>query len=126
MYRVTIILFFSISGRRDDETWRNDRPTMEKLQLITYKGGKKLRIIQNAQEEWRKIGIELGISPAVLKGFATEGRGDLEQQCYDVFSKWLKSGSEKYKLTWQGLLELLEAVDLKPLAEDVVTALRSN
>ena len=82
--------------------------------------------MQRAQKEWHKIGTELGIEPAVLSGIESVGHGNLERQCRDVFMKWLSTGSRKYKLTWQGLLDLLQAVDLNPLAEEVVNALRSN
>lgn len=99
---------------------------MQELLLIKHSGGEDLRIVEKAQEKWYDIGIELGLSHAQLGNMESMGRGDRNEQCRKMFVAWLEEGSKKYGTTWQGLVKVLQSVQLKPLAENIVYALNNE
>lgn len=96
---------------------------MELMHLLKYRGGdgqlKYFRLLEKVQVHWKDIGILMGIENATLEMFEHKWRGDLKEQCRDVFQTWLRQGSEKYSVKWSGLLELLEDVQLKEIAYEL-------
>ena len=109
---------------KGDDNWREDRPTIHELTLITYHSTKKLRVIERAQEKWREIGTLLEVPG--LMSIELRYRGNLKEQCHEVLHVWLERGSTKYDTTWQGLLRVLVDVELNVLAKDLSVALRDQ
>ena len=109
---------------KGEDNWREDRPTIHGLTLITYHSTKKLRVIERAQEKWREIGTLLEVPG--LTSIESRCRGDLKEQCHEVLHVWLERGSTKYDPTWQGLLKALVDVELYVLAKDLIIALRDQ
>ena len=91
---------------------------MNMIQLVKYTGSdgqvKQFRLLERIQEKWKDIGTLMEIENATLNKFAQSHRGNLKEQCRDVLQTWLERGSisEKYPVTWSGLLEVLEDVQL--------------
>jgi len=100
---------------------------MELMYLIKYTSNdgqlKYFRLIDRIQEHWRDIGILIGIEPTVLNNFSSIWKGNLREQCREVLQTWHKQGSEKYPVTWSGMLGLLEDLQLKEISRELQEAL---
>ena len=109
------------------KSWRAERPTMELMYLIKYTSSdgqvKYYRLIDRIQEHWRDIGILMGIEPSVLNNVSSIWKGNLREQCREVLQTWNKQGSEKYPVTWSGMLGLLEDLQLKEISRELQEAL---
>jgi len=93
---------------------------MELMHLLKYRDRdgrlKDFRLLEKIQVHWKDMGILMGIENATLEKFEHKWRGDLKEQCRDVFQTWLTHGSEKYSVKWSGILELLEDVRLREIS----------
>ena len=104
------------------KSWMSERPTMNMIQLVEYTGSdgqlKQFHLLEKIQAKWKDIGTLMEIENATLSSFAERHRGDLKEQCRDVLQMWLEGGSrsEKYPVTWSGLLEVLKDVQLKVIS----------
>jgi len=102
---------------------------MDMIQLVKYTGSdgqpKEFHLLENIQGKWRDIGTLLRIENATLDKFEHKHQGDLKEQCRDVLQTWREEGSrsEKYPVTWSGLLEVLKDVQLKEVARELEEAL---
>ena len=76
----------------------------------------RFRLLENIQGHWKDIGTLMGIETSMLEKFEHKWRGDLKEQCREVLQAWLEQGSEKYPVTWRGLLDVLEDVQLKTIS----------
>ena len=118
------LLFFIYTVAK---SWRSERPTVEMMHLIKYASSdgqiKEFRLLRNVQRHWEAIGILLGIHLHTLRGFELKRDNDLEKQCQDVLQTWLERGSEKYPVSWSGMLKVLEDVELKEISRKLQEAL---
>ena len=81
----------------------------------------RLRLRDELCSKWRDAGILLGVSSGRLNGIFTYRLGDLQLCCSDVLLEWLqKAEMSSYSASWDGLLDLLEDLELI----DVATKLR--
>ena len=100
---------------------------MELMYLMKYTSSdgqvKHYRLINRIQEHWRDIGILMGIEPSVLNNYSSIWKGNLREQCREVLQTWHKQGSEKYPVTWSGMLRLLEDLELKEISRELQEAL---
>ena len=103
----------------------NREPEMNQLQLIKYTDSegnpRTFRLIEMIQNNWRKLGTRLGIEKATLDGF--DNRLTQEEKCEKVLDLWMMRGEREYKVTWAGLLQALEDIQLKGVANHLQTAL---
>ena len=99
---------------------------MELMDLLEYTDSdgqsKDFRLLEKIQNDWKTIGIQMGIEYATLESFEHKEGGAYEQ-CHKVFHKWLSMGSKKYPVTWSGLMRLLEAVQLREVSCELQEAL---
>lgn len=98
---------------------------MPEFHLIKWvQGGREmsLNIIERVGERWRELGIFLGISEHSLCGIESQKLRNQTDCCRTVFQRWLDSGSEKYPVTWSGLINAFEDVGLSILAKDLKDA----
>ena len=114
-----------------DEKWREEEPAEDELLLIKYKeaggkGKKEYRLLQNIQMKWKDIGRRLGIGSAVLTGYESRHRGDIVEQCQEVFSHWRNAGAENYPFTWNGVLKILRDVEMGKVADRLEKALSNR
>ena len=101
--------------------------SMKRLILLKYhKDGKShiLRLRDEMSPKWRDIGFLLDVSQARLDGILTQRLGDVRQCVQDVLQDWITNGSSDYPATWEGLLSLLEDLELHACAESLRTALK--
>ena len=109
-----------------DQEWLNNEPEMRLLQLIKYtdsKGEKKeFRLIQQIQNDCRNLGTRLGIDEPTLNGIDNSHRNP-EQKCRAILDLWMTRDDGKYDVTWAGLLQALEDVQLGRQAKHLREAL---
>ena len=106
-------------------------PTLDELLILKYKDKgekRKLRIITDASHKWKNItNLICGDSINVTNILEQKFRGDpeecLKQALVDNFISKKPRG---YSQDWNGLIELLDDVDLETLAENVKYALSCN
>ena len=98
-------------------------PSADELELFKYtdKGvKKKLRIINRASHKWRKITSLISSDANAANKVEEKHHGDAEECLKMVFTEYfINKKPQRYSHDWNGLIELLEDVDLDTLAEDV-------
>ncbi len=103
--------------------------TLKALTLLkwTDKDGQNhtLGIRDELSSHWHDIGQLLDISMNILDGFSLQRSGDVRQCCRDVLYDWIQNGSSHYPATWEGLLKLLQDMQLSSLASSLELALKS-
>lgn len=82
-----------------------------------------LLIVPRASRMWREIGESLGVSSTLLDLAHTQGKGNARECCMRVFGFWL-SGAGKHPIAWNTMLDALEAVGERPLANSVLQQLQ--
>ena len=103
----------------------NEEPEMNRLQLIKYTdsegNSRTFRLIEKIQNHCKRLGIRLGIERATLDGF--DNRLTLEEKCEKILELWMMRGDGEYEVTWDGLLQALEDIQLKGVADHLRRAL---
>lgn len=77
---------------------------------------KTIRIIQAACGKWKELGGMFDIAEPVLQGLEKNSN---QESCRAVLQMWLESGSQQYPSRWCGLINALEDVELKNLAQEL-------
>ena len=105
----------------------DELPTLEELLILEYtdKGTRhRVRIIDEASHRWRDITNLISNDVNVTNKFKEKCGGDpnecLRQTFIDYF---INKKPQWYTQDWNGLIELLDDIDLEPLAEKVKHAL---
>ncbi len=82
----------------------------------------KLRIIDEVSPKWREASSLLGLTPAHTQRIEMN-YPRVEDRCHEVFHVWLSNEEEdtSYPSTWEGLIELLEDMELSALAKEIQT-----
>ena len=75
-----------------------------------------VKVRENISPRWEEAGDLLGLTPERLKGIDLHRRGDNGMCCRDVFVDWLHENQGGYPTTWEGVLQLLEDMDLSSCA----------
>ena len=105
--------------------WLNKEPEMKLLRLIKYKDSdgnfEAFRLITTIQKNCIDLGTQLGIETATLRGI--DDKLSQEKMCEEILYLWIMRGDRDYKVTWAGLLEALEDLQLKGVAKHLKTAL---
>ena len=85
---------------------------------------KKIRIINEASHKWEDIAVLIGDSANIVSVLRQKCPNDpcacIKQAFIDNF---INKKPQNYSQDWRGLIELLDDVDLKTLAENVKYAL---
>lgn len=69
----------------------------------------------------------LEIEPAALEAIRTKHRDDLLEQCRQVFRIWRDRGTlNRYNFTWNGILNMLNDIEMESLAKKLETALNNR
>ena len=85
---------------------------------------KKVRIIGDASHKWKDIASLLSSDTNVVSVLDQKCRGDPSECLKEAFvDNFINKKPEKYSQDWDGVIELLDDVGLKKLAEDVEYAL---
>lgn len=63
------------------------------------------------------MGIHLGISDRF------DNYQETEEKCRGVLRKWLQNGSQQYPVKWDGLIRLLQDIELGEIANNLKKAL---
>ena len=107
--------------------YADELPTLSGLLILKYmdKGEKKkLRIISEASHKWKNIGNLICGDINVTDVLEQKYHGDPEECLKQTFIKnFISKKPQGYTQDWNGLIELLDDVDLETLAENIKHAL---
>ncbi len=80
----------------------------------------RIQIISQLSPKWSDISDLLGFSTARIQQIRQDNSG-VQERCKEVMRLWLDSeeGAYRYPTTWEGLIELLEDIELSILASDI-------
>jgi hypothetical protein len=98
-------------------------PTIDELLILKYtdKGEKKrIRIINEACHVWKDIAILICNDCNLIRVLEQKCHGDPKECLIQTLTdNFINKKSTKYSQDWNGLIELLDDVDLETLAENV-------
>ena len=82
-------------------------------------------VAANIPSMWIKLGLQLGLDPRVLQGFAIKHQGDTNHHYRNVFIRWKNQNSADFPYTWSTIVKALKtpAVGEKRLAEKIESKL---
>ena len=107
--------------------YTDERPTLDELLILKYTDeGKqyKLRIIREARYKWKDIADIICKDVNETNLLKEKCGGDPNECLKQVFNDYfINKKPQKYTQDWNGLIELLDDVNLKPLADEVKHAL---
>ena len=70
-----------------------------------------LQLLEVVSNKYRALCDQLDQSD-LLDSYLLKNNRDAVEVCRDAFLRWIKdNGTKKYPMTWQGLIELLEALN---------------
>ena len=112
------LLLYQITGKK---------PTLQDLLVLKYtdKGEKKkLHIITEAEHKWKDITNLIFAESNKAATFEKKCSADSKECLKQAFIEgFIEKPPEKYSQDWNGLIELLDDVELKTLADNVKYAL---
>ena len=105
----------------------DELPTLDELVILKYtdEGTRhKVRIINEASHKWKDIANlicnDVNVTIKLEEKFRGDSNESLKRTLIDYF---INKKPQRYNQNWNGLIELLEDVDLETLAEKVKHAL---
>lgn len=103
----------------------NERPTMNQLSVLEWKGGNAVRIIERIGTKHAEVGTillkdEHGVVMEIIKENA---RGNCEATNREMLRRWLAGSGAP--VTWKVLVDTLVKVKEDILANDIVAALQT-
>ena len=103
-------------------------PTLEELLILKYtdKGKKqKVRIISEARHKWRDIANIICDDTNITSVLEQTYRGD-PSECLKqaLITGFINKKPQGYTQDWNGLIELLDDIDLETLAKNIKHALK--
>ena len=75
-----------------------------------------VKVLERISLQWEEAGNLLGLTSERLKGIEVQRRGYHRMCCRDVLVHWLHENQGDYPTTWEGVLQLLEDMDLSSCA----------
>ena len=107
--------------------YADELPTLDELLILKYldKGEKKkLRIVGEASHKWKDIANlicgDANVTSVLEQRYHSDPNECLKQTFISYF---ISKKPQRYTQDWNGLIELLDDVDLETLAENVKQAL---
>ena len=83
-----------------------------------------IKIRDKISPKWIEAGDLLGLSSERLKGIDLQHRGDVGMCIRDVLVDWLHENKGSYPTTWEGVVQLLEDMELSAIAQLLKIALQ--
>ena len=87
---------------------------------------KSLRILDEISSRWTEAGDLLGLNPARLKGIEEYQLRDARSCCREILKDWIQDNQGYYPVSWEGLMCLLEDMELTAVAKELENALRTR
>ena len=112
----------TVPGVTPRSNWGKDKPDMPRIILIKYQvrnEEKEFRLIQMIQHKWYDIGTLLGVPMNTIDSHKTN-----EEKCQDVLKKWMEKDSPEYPVEWDGLIKVLQDVQMRVVAQELKEALK--
>jgi len=75
--------------------------------------------------KWCDIGELLGITSGRLEGIHSQRMGDVRLCCRDVLLDWIEKEEASYPANWDGLVVLLQHLELNNLVSRLKSVLES-
>ena len=120
-----VLMSTSSSGAYGQEAtlmWIADTPTVKQLQVIKCEKKSPIRLVQDIAHKWEELGYALDFDPKgshvklIKKDYAIEGSVAC---CYRVLMDWLDGKGACQPPTWAKLIEILEDIDERRLAQEI-------
>ena len=85
----------------------------------------QLNVIKRCSNNYTKLGMHLlnDENLEVVQSIGLQQYSDPEKITTEIFRRWIQGGST---VTWQHLCTVLQDMELNPLAEELMDALRAN
>ena len=104
--------------------------TLQHLTLLKWTDSNSknhsLRLRDELSSRWRDVGDLLGVDSSRQDGIHAQRMGDVRLCCRDILLDWLQMEDKSYPPSWEGLLVLLEDLELNNVAKKLNEALDSN
>ena len=91
--------------------------------LLKSPNKEKIKIIDRLALHWIHLGVLLDSDEVTFNVADREHRGDPKACCQAIFQHWLKGYGRK-PISWRTLIELLENLKQKLLADEIQNALK--
>ena len=104
------------------------------MDLIKWEDGngviRELRIYKKVAHKWKQIATQLGLEPGEIETISIDYHGKCYECITNVLRQWFENAgnlpnASRYPKSWQGLVNLLEDVELGEIAEELKQALDS-
>ena len=82
-----------------------------------------LKIREKISPRWEEAGDLLGLTIERLQGIRIQRLGDVGMCCRDILVDWLHENQGDYPVTWEGMVQLLEDMELSAAAQQLQNAL---
>ena len=101
--------------------------TLKHLTLLKWRDcdgkNRSLRLRDEMSSKWRDVGDLLEIDSSRLDCIHAHRMGDVRLCCRDILLDWLQMEDNSYPASWEGLLVLLEDLELNNVAKKLNEAL---
>ena len=88
-------------------------PPAPTMRLLT-----KWKVLSSVAANWRPLADLLGFDPSITSAIDGKHKGEPELCCRELFTRWLE-GETGSAPSWDDLLEALDDLRLKVLADDL-------
>ena len=95
---------------------------MRHMTLIKYHTRDEIsefRLLEKIQGKWCEIGTLLGVPMNSIIG----SHMTIAEKCQEVVRVWLDRGSQAYPVEWQSVINVLQDVQMRIVADDLKEAL---
>lgn len=99
---------------------------LKQLSFLEYRHErqvKPMRIRKKIAGHWKKIGVLFGFDVDQIGKNHNHGTGYMEDCCQEVLAMWINANLSDYPNTWNGLIKVLEHVELAQVVTDIEDAL---
>ena len=91
---------------------------MWQLQMFVGVRGREVRVIEEIAADWKRLALALHFRRGVLWAVRESEHFQVENACCTILHKWL-DGQGLQPVTWDTLVECLEDIGHRSLAEDL-------
>ena len=95
-------------------------PSISNLTILRFTDqngqDRTVKVLEKISPSWEELGDLLGLTSEHLKGIELNRRRDIRMCCRDVLVDWLHENQCDYPTTWEGVLHLLEDLELSAIA----------
>ena len=95
-----------------------DRPELWELQRFVGVSGRVVKVVEEVSADWEKLALALKFCGAVIRTVRESERFQVEGACRNILHRWLE-GQSSLPVTWDTLVECLEDIGHRSLAEDL-------